>query len=338
MELKQKYVIGTQVMFYEIEILPEFINSIVQAVRTVDNPKNVTVDLVFNMSEYFEKIDTSKITEKDLRYKFYKQLELLEKTGITVNASVYNGKSPFTMTNYRRDFNYKYCNTHDYLIWGETDCLIPVETFISLEQVKDYANSQNIHRFITTFGVRKMWDTSWEVLEHPFVNGKKYLEKTDDGCFTEPHSIRYTMSQHEMEEINSKTDSIDLRILTQPKFDGSCLVISSDLIKAGANIPPGFFGLSAEDTVFMYSCMQIMGAAYVQFVIKNILKVHNREHPQKRNYAKDMLTDDTSTQAKKGSWYNTLRDINKENLNYFIGHRQEKFLSWDDYKQKLKEQ
>ena len=52
------------------------------------------------------------------------------------------------------------------MIWGESDCLIPRE-FQCLETVKSYGVQNNIHKFITTFITRKMWDDSWKVLEHP---------------------------------------------------------------------------------------------------------------------------------------------------------------------------
>ena len=144
------------------------------------------------------------------------------------------------MTNYRRELNFNYCNSVDYVIWGETDCLVPKEMFLALEQIKEYANSQNIHRYITTFATRKMWDDSWKVLEHPKFTNCKYLERDDTGAFTEPHSIRYVMSLEEMNDINSEADEFELQILQQPKFDGSILVMSADLLKMGVNIPPGF--------------------------------------------------------------------------------------------------
>ena len=334
-KLKYKYAIGTHVMFYEIEMLSEHIDSIIDAANQIENKENITVNLFFNVSEYFEKIDKSKISIEELKSKFTYQVNRLKQIGIVVDDVIYDKDEPYTMTNLRRDFNYNYCNKVDYLIWGETDCLIPKETFISLEQVKDWATANNIHRYITTFATRKMWDESWKVLEHIDFEDKPFYDRDNPLCYTEKYSIRYVMSKDEMNEVNSKTEQIDLRIIQQPKFDGSCLIISSDLIKAGVNIPPGFFGLAAEDTAFMYSCMQIMGPAYVQFVIKNILKVHNREHTKKRLYALDMSGESESTQRIKGNWYNTLRDINKENLNLFIGHRQDKFLIYEDFLNKL---
>ena len=66
---------------------------------------------------------------------------------------------------------------YDYVIWGETDCLLPREMFNALEMIKDYANKNNIHRYVTTFATRKMWDASWGVLEHVDMMDKPFIEK-----------------------------------------------------------------------------------------------------------------------------------------------------------------
>lgn len=330
MELKYKYSIGGHMVFYEIEMLKENIQSIKNALSGIDNKENVNIDYVFNISQCFEKIDTSKTTKGTLIDRFDLAMLELEEEGYNVTYKVYDDDDkPYTMTDYRRDFNYNNCQHYDYLIWNESDALWPRQGFEVLDMLKDYANSQGVNRYITTFATRKMWDDSWKVLEHVDFENCKYLEKTDDGCFTEPHSIRYTMSQDEMDAINSKAEQPDVRVLRQPKFDGSMLIISSDLIKFGVNIPPGIFGLSGEDTAFMYNCMQLMGQNYFQFVIKNILKVHNREHPQKRNYALTFDGKNVSIQSNKGDWYNKMRDVNKKNLDIMF-QPQGKFLSWED--------
>ena len=44
------------------------------------------------------------------------------------------------------------------------------------------------------------------------------------------------MTLETMNDINSKAEELDIRVINYPKFDGSCLVLSSDLIKSGVNI------------------------------------------------------------------------------------------------------
>ena len=53
------------------------------------------------------------------------------------------------------------------------------------------------------------------------------------------------MSKKEMDEVNNKSEELDLRVIQEPKFEGSCLVISTDLIKVN-NIPHG--SLMVRDT------------------------------------------------------------------------------------------
>jgi hypothetical protein len=45
------------------------------------------------------------------------------------------------------------------------------------------------------------------------------------------------MNIDEMNEINAKTEELDIRVLRKPQFDGSVLVLSGDLLKNGVNVP-----------------------------------------------------------------------------------------------------
>tara|TARA_Y100000310_G_scaffold16778_1_gene16709 strand:- start:1093 stop:2136 length:1044 start_codon:yes stop_codon:yes gene_type:complete len=339
MKLKNKYIIGTHVMFYEIDMLDDLVQSILNASESVENKQNITIDFLFNMSEYFEKIDNEQIEKDKLEVKFFDYLTRLRNFGFKIQFEIYTDDKPLTMVDYRRDLNYNNCKKYDYIIWGESDAMVPKELFQSLEIIRDHANENNIHRYITTFAVRKMWDASWKLLEHPEFTDKPYYEtKHPDGsrnnkAFEEPHSIRYTMSIDEMNAVNSKTDHLDIRVLNKPQFDGSILCISSDLIKNGVNIPHCIFGHLVDDTSMMYSCQQIMGDAYVQFVVKNILKVHNRMHPKKRLYALDMdrsrkLTDVDN--SGKGEWFHRMKELVHHNLNNF-GSSQARFNTYKDF-------
>jgi hypothetical protein len=334
--ISNKIIIGTHVMFYEIDMLPDFVESLVNAINTVSNKTNITCDFQFNISQYFEKIDTQLINKEQLTRRFFETIQPIIDTGCKVQHNIYNNDEiPLTMVDYRRDLNYIHCRSNDLIIWGETDCLLPLEAFKTLDALHEYAKDNSIHRYIATFGIRKMWDSSWETLEHPFVAGKPWhsYATEPDMAFNKPYSIRYTMKLQEMYDINSREEELDIRLIDQPKFDGSCLVISSDLIKAGANIPLGMFGLSAEDTAFMYSCQQVMGSDYRQFVIKSVLKVHNRNHPKKRMYISNSSQqfDHAHISADKGSWFDTLSELNKENLNRIFFKKGCKILSYNDY-------
>lgn len=316
-------------MFYEIDMLPEYIDSIINALSIIKNKENVLVDLLFNTSEYFERY--LNVNEDELFNKYEIQLDKLKNNNIRYNIQYHNSDYPYTMTDYRRWLNDFYCDKVDYVIWGETDCLLPKSTFKHLDEIKDITKSYGIHKYITTFAVRKMWDDSWRVLEHSEFEDKKYYEKSEALAFTEKHSIRTVWNQKELDEFNSKFEhDPNYLIFDQPKFDGSLLCISSDLIKAGCNIPRGVIGLSGEDTSFMVSCMKILGGQYRQIIVKNILKIHNREHPDKRKYC-TLKDGHVSTQDNKGERYKKIRELSKHNLTVYQNFSQERFLTWEDF-------
>ena len=318
-------------------MVADHVQSICNALDTIDNTDNVRVDLFFNVSEYFEKIDTSKITKDELIAKF---LKLVETIPCETTYKIYDDDAPYTMVDYRRDLNYFNCTKFDYVIWGESDCLLPKEVFHSLEQIKQYASQNGIHRYVTTFAIRKMWDESWKVLEHVDMTDKPVHEKHIPGtrtlnpkAYSEPYSIRYTMSNEEMNEINSKYSEFDIQIISHPQFDGSGLVLSSDLLKNGVNIPHCIMGHLVDDTSMMHSCKQQMGDSYIQFIVKNVLKVHNREHPKKRMYALDMDSNRDLAEAsldKKGDWFYKMKDLVHQNLNT-IGNHQSKFNTYKEF-------
>ena len=68
-KLRNKYVIGTHVMWFEIEMYADFIDGMVNLLETVENKENVTIDLCFNMLQHFEKYDTDKIKKHEQRFK-----------------------------------------------------------------------------------------------------------------------------------------------------------------------------------------------------------------------------------------------------------------------------
>jgi len=326
MKLSNKYAVGCHVMFYEIDMVPEYMESVLVAFEPMENPENITIDFCFNISQYFEKIDTKLRTKEVLIEKFEKYMGDMEKHGVNIHYTIYdNDDVPYFIGDYRREFNSNYCIDHDLLVWGESDCLMPREMFVVLENVDKYAREQNINKFVLTFGIRKMWDKSWEVLEHPFVEGKTYHEMHEPEKWeTDKSSIWYTMDRSEMDVVNSISEEMDIRVIDYPRFDGSGLVISSDLVLNGCNIPPGVWACG-EDTAFQNLTMRMMGKNFRQFIVKNILKVHNRNHPKKRMYVQGEGEMKTNKEKRKSNnkWMNNHR-ICEHNLT-ILGDNQEAF-------------
>ena len=148
LRIGNRYIIGTHIMFYEIEMVKEHVQSLVNAINEVDmeDRKKITIELFYNISEYFEKVDTSQISKEKLIEKFKDEVKKLKDTGCSVQYKVYDENKPYTMVDYRRDLNYNNCVNNDYVIWGESDSLMPKETFEVLESIKNYANQNKISR------------------------------------------------------------------------------------------------------------------------------------------------------------------------------------------------
>jgi len=302
-----KIAIGCHVMWYEIEMVEEYVESLRQLVEQVpiDHRGNIHIDFYLNISQHFERAESDSILQKVENRFIGEILSLLHSTGVRVTYEM--GDKMYFIGDYRRDFNNKFASKTDFLIWGESDCLLPKQTVQILKSIKDYTDQNSIYRYIVTFAVRKMWDDSWKVLEHPKFTDAKFKEREDRSWVTDPSSILYTMTLEEMNEVNKEYEEVDLQLINYPKFDGSGLVISSQLVMAGANIPLGVWACG-EDTSFMTVAGKILGGDYKQFVVKNVLKVHNRNHPKKRSHVKGMT--------------NEAAHINRENNNtWMINHK-----------------
>ena len=111
MKLNNKYIIGCHVMFYEIEMVEEYLKSVHLALQDIDNKENVKVEMMWNMSQYFEDCESGeKLFEIKQRIN-----DLENKYGFTSLFYEQNDK-PYTMADYRRELNNQ-CNECDYVIW-----------------------------------------------------------------------------------------------------------------------------------------------------------------------------------------------------------------------------
>ena len=326
-KLTKRYVIGTHVMWFEIEMYNDFINGMVNLLETVENKENVTIDLCFNMLQHFEKYDTNKIKKHELVIKFKKGVSTLESMGYIVNQEIKDGDEFYFHADYRRDLNYNYCKKVDYVVWGETDSFFPREAFQVIEALSRYTDEQNIHRYLLSFSDRKMWDSSWDPLVHVDYRGVEFID--DDKGHLNPNQAKSPMAIDVMNEINAKANGeFDFGMIRQPKISGACLVMSSDLIKSGVNIPPCL--LYNDDEGLSVMAYKLMNQNYVQFVCENVLHVHARRHPKKRMY---VLNEDNphSFINQKNNDFQTFLKMSRENINTLVSG-QGKFKEYDDLK------
>ena len=311
-------------MFFEIEMFKDFIDGMINLLETVENKENVIVDLCFNLSQKLEKIDKDKIDEKQLLVKFANDVRRLQNLDVKVDWRVHDGDDFYFHADYRRDLNYNYCKKVDYVMWGETDSFFPKEAFQAIETLSEYTKKQNLHRYLLSFADRKMWDASWDPLVHVDYEHLKFVDNGDGHL--NPNQAKSPMSIEKMNEINAKVDEFDFNYITEPKISGACLVLSSDLIKCGVNVPPCL--LYNDDEGLSIISKQLLGQNFIQFVCKNILHVHARRHPNKRLYVKGE-DNPHSFIDKKNSNFQKLLDFSKRNVQT-LATGQGKFYEYND--------
>ncbi|MBC8147234.1 MAG: hypothetical protein H8E98_04545 [Bacteroidetes bacterium] len=330
MKLKKKYVVGCHFMFYEVEMLPEYVDGLLNMLTDIENPEMVTFDICFNTSEYFEKMMFSK--EHYITSKYIEQIDRLNQTGCIVNEVFKTNDDPvYNIPSYRRDLNNNYANEVEYVIWGESDSVAPAQTFQIIEQIDENVSTK---KHIITFSYRKLWDESFKQMEHPkFTN--EIFQDTEEWTLHNEASEKSTMSIQRMNEINNETEDIDVKVFKEPKFDGSFPVISSELIKSGVQLPHSLL-LCGEDTAFAENAKRIMGDNYVQYHVSNILRVHNRRNPRKRNYIVDEYNPcGFCGEEDKGPWWKIIEKMSKENLAN-INNPNYKSWTYKDFFEKMK--
>ena len=328
MKLNNKYVIGTNVMWFEVEMYEDFIKGLVNLLNTdIENKENVIIDLCLNLSQHLEKLDTDKITEDEIIEKFYKGREKILQLGYEVNTFQVEKDEFYFHADYRRDLNYNYCNKVDYVMWGETDSFFPKEAFWGLETLSKYTEQQNIHRYIACFGDRKMWDSSWDATVHKDYVNIQFVD--DDKQHENLNQAKSALPLETMNEINSKVDDLDIQVIEYPKLDGSCLVMSSDLIKYGVNIPSCM--IYNDDHGMSIMSQKLLGQNYKQFVFKNLLKVHARRHPKKRLYVLEE-NNPNSFGDRKNNKFNEFKSMSDENIEMLLRDNNKRFNRYEDLK------
>ena len=235
-----------------------------------------------------------------------------------------NTERIYTIADYRRDFNDRYCERVDVLMWGESDSLIPRQTFEIIDNLHNAAK-ESTPKYVGFFSTCKMWDDTWKVLEHPDFTDKPFIEMDTENWW----SLRYNMSQEEMDKINDKVEDLDIQVTQNLKFNGCGLIISSDVIKSGCNIPRSVFFVH-EDTAFMNNCLIHFRNQLPQYIIKNVLLVHNRKLPNKRMYIKgqDVQDGNMTEMRRKQYWFKNADKMSQRNA--FNLTEQGYTYTWDD--------
>ena len=81
--------------------------------------------------------------------------------------------------------------------------------FLYLFEILDSLHSsvkETTPKYVSFFGMCKMWDNSWKPLEHPDFTDKPFIENDYDNWW----SLKYTMSADEMYKINEKVEELEI--------------------------------------------------------------------------------------------------------------------------------
>ena len=318
--------VGCLVQWYEIDMVEEYLDSLV---KSIGNQKDkVLIDLCLVTNQDLEKMSRNFLREKFLtndvtpmyyiREKFSKICTKILNKGYQLDMRA--EQNLYTIADYRRDFNEHYCEKVDILFWGESDMLVPsqaIDTMLSLHE----AVKEQTPKYLGFFSTCKMWDDSWKPLEHP-----KLTDLPRDAHAW--YGTRCYMGYDKMEEINSETESPHIESTYDYKFNGCGLVMSSELVRSGVNIPKCVF-FTHEDTALMNKMLTLFGNNQIPlYIVKNILLVHNREHPKKRLYVQDEVGDDINEQRKSNNWYKVASEMSKLNAYNFM--KQGRNFNWKD--------
>ena len=306
--MKTKFAIGCLVQWYEVDIIAEYVDSLKEAIGQYDGQVIIDFTIVGNQ-------DLEQCISKEQLDKCIDKIQSICNLG-----NVRYTDDLHTIANYRKGFNDDYCEHVDVLIWGESDAILPKQMFVVLDSLHQQVKDNN-PKYLGFFGGCKMWDESWKQLEHPNFTDKPFIEGDTENWW----SLRYTMSKDEMNAINDKTDELEVGVASPHKFNGCGLVISSEVIKAGVNIPRSVFFVH-EDSAFMQMTNKVLGNI-PQYVIKNILLVHNRKHPKKRKYIQGEELPDSGRRTHP--WYMKANKMCEQNyLNLFNPNY--KSYTWKD--------
>lgn len=300
------FAIGCLVQWYEIDILQEYVDSLISALSDYSFDF-VHVDFKLVMNEQLEEYDGKQLAFYDIPDRFTSIVtQLLGKCVLSYTWTY----DLFTIADYRRKFNLDYSKKVDVLIWGETDMLAPKSMFIVLNALHQQVGTV-VGKYVATFATCKMWDDSWKQLEHIAFTDKPFVAND----YISPWSVKYTMNKDEMDLLNGKYDEIVTTCVKPIKFNGCGLVISSAVVLAGVNIPESIFFVH-EDSAFM-KVLAKWFPNIPQYHFSNILLVHNRNHPQKRNHVKGEDGDTLNKRRRSNDWYvkaNLMCETNYKNI------------------------
>ena len=257
------------IMWYESKMISETLDSIRQALYYY-SPTDIQLVFCLNAQTYLERpIDgtASEMFRHFLNHPVLRDAKLIYKTN---NEPFYN------IGDWRRE---QYYPEAKYTVWGESDCLMPKELFFVL----DHTDFPPPH--ILTFSSRKMWDASWDCVEHKDLVQYKRISDINYGAPQHLNSHE-VITQKQLDDFNERFENLEIIELPSHKIDGSLVCLSGGI---NEKFIPDEVHFVREDTCFEKFCIK---RRIPQYHVTNLIKGHNYSHPLKRTNTNSKRTDD----------------------------------------------
>jgi hypothetical protein len=262
--MMDKILYQQHIMWYESKMINETLDSLEAALQ--NSKLKVKLKFCLNSQTYLEEPIEGKAEDmftEFINHPLLKEAEVIYKT---------NDDPFYNIGDWRREI---YDKDYKYTVWGESDCLIPNDFFYILSEIQ----IQNPH--LISFASRKMWDSSWDCVEHRDL--EKY-ERTKENSFQAP--IPYNSSDViAQSEFNNRED-IEVQLNHTIKIDGSLLCISKGI---DFQFIPDDMNFVRED----FCAENVFKIKRIpQYVVKTRMKGHNYSHPLKRTNTNGKRSDD----------------------------------------------
>jgi len=261
--MKYNFLCTLHIMWYESQMINETLDSLQQATLNINTPIQLIICL--NSQTYMEQPDEGFIPEQMfnvfLDHPILKNAIIIKKTD---NDPFYN------IGDWAREIyggEYK----ANYTIWLESDCLVPEDYFFLLE------NIEIDHPHTISLANRKMWDSTWDEIEHPTIQQIPRTGPPEEPQRNtpEPLGVGHYINQKDLNEFNSKFEPKLIK-LSQPKVDGAMTAVSN-------NFPYPFIAEGVHLGGHDYYMEMFMKKHNIpQYHISTRLKGHNCTHPKKR--------------------------------------------------------
>lgn len=289
--METKILFNMHIMWYESKMIYETLDSIQNAAEHSKLP--IEFRFCLNSQTYIETPESG--TAHDMFNEFMSH-PLLKNSKLYYKT---NNEEFYNIGDWRRE---QYDVDAKYTVWGESDCLLP-EDFFYILSIIDIPEPH-----ILTFSSRKMWDSTWDVVEHTDL--RKYNRDIHNVYQAPvPFNSCDVINQKELNDYNNQFD-IEISKINTIKIDGSLLCISKNMI----------YKLIPDDMHFVredFCAEQVLKKVDIpQYNINTRIKGHNYSHANKRTNTSNTREDIVFKQFSEKS----LESMNKFLYNYDINN------------------